>query len=216
MSSEMAVEKIGEAPQWAPPAEGQFVEQLRAGSQAAYVSLVERFEHPIYNLMFRLLGNPHDAADVTQEVFVKVYRGIKRFKGDSNLRTWIYRIAIREAANWHRWWLRRRSNQSVSLDLVDPEDGETRVYENLLRDPRPTPAEWVMRSEMEARLQAALRTLPVKYRMAVLLRDVEEFSYEEIASTLHISPGTVKSRILRGRELLRDKLRTLLEPNRLS
>ncbi|MFI5173507.1 MAG: sigma-70 family RNA polymerase sigma factor [Terriglobia bacterium] len=216
MSSEMAVEKIGEAPQWTPSLEGQFVEQLRTGSQAAYVRLVEQFEHPIYNLMFRLLGNPHDAADVTQEVFVKIYRGINRFNGDSNLRTWIYRIAIREAANWHRWWLRRRYNRTVSLDLVDPEDGETRVFENVLRDPMPIPSERAMRSEMEARLQAALRTLPVKYRMAVLLRDVDEFSYEEIACTLHISIGTVKSRILRGRELLRNKLRTLLDPHRLS
>lgn len=211
MSSEMAVEKMGEASHWTPPMEGELVQQLRAGSQAAYVCLVGQFEHSIYNLMLRLLGNPHDAADMTQEVFIKVYRGINRFNGDSNLRTWIYRIALREAANWHRWWVRRRLNRTVSLDLVDPEDGETRVFENVLKDHAPTPPERVMRAEFEARLQAALRTLPVKYRMAVVLRDVEEFSYEEIAATLHISIGTVKSRILRGRELLRDKLRSLLD-----
>jgi RNA polymerase sigma-70 factor, ECF subfamily len=215
MSSEMAVEKIGEAPRWTPPAEGQLVEQLRAGSQAAYVHLVGEFEHSIYNLLYRLLGNSHDAADVTQEVFIKIYRGIGRFNGDSNLRTWIYRIAIREAANWHRWWLRRRYNRTVSLDLVDPEDGQTPFFENVLKDHAPSPSERVMRLELEARLQAALRTLPMKYRMAVLLRDVEEFSYDEIASTLHISVGTVKSRILRGRELLRDKVRALLDAEQL-
>lgn len=215
MSSEMAVEKIGEAPRWNPSAEGQLVEQLRAGSQAAYVHLVGQFEHSIYNLLYRLLGNPHDAADVTQEVFIKIYRGIGRFNGDSNLRTWIYRIAIREAANWHRWWVRRRYNRTVSLDLVDPGDGETPVFENVLKDHAPIPSERVMRLELQARLQAALRTLPMKYRMAVLLRDVEDFSYEEIASTLHISIGTVKSRILRGRELLRDKVRTLLDAEHL-
>ncbi|MBZ5536805.1 MAG: sigma-70 family RNA polymerase sigma factor [Acidobacteriia bacterium] len=211
MSSEMAVEKIGEARRWTSPGDGQLVEQLRTGSQAAYVRLVEQFEHSIYNLLYRLLGNPHDAADVTQEVFIKIYRGIGRFNGDSNLRTWIYRIAIREAANWHRWWLRRRYNRTVSLDLVDPDDGQTVVFENVLKDHALTPSERVMRLELEARLQAALRSLPLKYRMAVLLRDVEEFSYEEIASTLHISVGTVKSRILRGRELLRDKVRALLD-----
>ncbi len=210
MSSEIAVEKFAAKPQWMP-AEMDLVEQLRAGSQTAYVRLVERYEHPIYNVMLRMLGNPHDAGDVTQEVFIKIYRGIHGFNGDSNLRTWIYRIALREAANWRRWWLRRRYNRTVSLDLVDPEDGETPVFENRLRDGSPDPAEQLMHSEMETRLQAALKTLPVKYRMAVILRDVEDFSYEEIATTLHISLGTVKSRILRGRELLREKLKVLLE-----
>ena len=216
MSSEIAMEKLATRPQWVNAAEGELVEQLRAGSQTAYVSLVNQFEHSIYNLMLRMLGDPHDAGDVTQEVFIKVFRGINGFNGDSNLRTWIYRIALREAANWRRWWLRRRYNRTVSLDLVDPEDGETRVYENLLRDESSSPAEHVLRGELEARLQSALRSLPVKYRMAVILRDVEDFSYEEIAATLHISLGTVKSRILRGRELLRDKLKALFEKEGLS
>jgi RNA polymerase sigma-70 factor (ECF subfamily) len=210
MSSGIAIEKMGERPRWVIAAEGELVEQLRAGSQQAFVYLVEQFEHPIYNLMLRMLGDHHDAADVTQEVFIKILRGIRGFNGDSNLRTWIYRIALREAANWHRWWARRRYNRTVSLDLVDSEDGETRVFDNLLKDKNPGPHEHLMRAELEARLQSALRTLPLKYRMAVVLRDIEELSYEEIASTLHISVGTVKSRILRGRELLRDKLRTLL------
>ncbi len=210
MSSELAIEKMGARPQWLAAAEGELVEQLRAGSQSAYARLMEQFEHPIYNLMLRMLGDPHDAGDVTQEVFIKVFRGIGGFNGESNLRTWIYRIALREAANWHRWWTRRRLNRTVSLDLVDPSDGETRVYENLLRDDGPDPSAQAIRAELETRIQAALRTLPVKYRTAVVLRDVEEFSYEEIASTLHISLGTVKSRILRGRELLRAKLKNLL------
>jgi RNA polymerase sigma-70 factor (ECF subfamily) len=216
MSSEIASEKLEARPQWVATAEVQLVEQLRAGSQQAYVRLLEQYEHPIYNLVMRLVGNPHDASDVTQEVFIKVYRGIKGFNGNSNLRTWIYRIALREAANWHRWWLRRRYNRTVSLDLLDPEDGETRVFERALKDKAPNPAELVMHAELEARLQAALRTLPLKYRMAVVLRDVEDFSYEEIASTLHISIGTVKSRILRGRELLRNKLKGVLEKERAS
>jgi RNA polymerase sigma-70 factor (ECF subfamily) len=216
MSSEIAIEKLDARPQRVARAEVQLVEQLRAGSQQAYACLLEQYEHPIYNLVMRLVGNPHDASDVTQEVFIKVYRGIKGFNGNSNLRTWIYRIALREAANWRRWWLRRRYNRTVSLDLLDPEDGETRVFERALKDKAPNPAELVMHAELEARLQAALRTLPLKYRTAVVLRDVEEFSYEEIASTLHISIGTVKSRILRGRELLRDKLRGVLEKERAS
>lgn len=216
MSSEIAIEKLATRPQWVNAAEGELVEQLRAGSQAAYVSLVNQFEHSIYNLMLRMLGDPHDAGDVTQEVFIKVFRGINGFNGDSNLRTWIYRIALREAANWRRWWVRRRYNRTVSLDLVDPEDGETRVYENLLRDNSSSPADQLLRGELEARLQSALKSLPIKYRMAVVLRDVEDFSYEEIATTLHISLGTVKSRILRGRELLRDKLKTLFGKDDLS
>lgn len=210
MSSEIAIEKLGTPQRWVSVAETEMLEQLRAGSQEAFVRLVEQFEHPIFNLLLRMVGNPHDAADITQEVFIKIYRGIHGFNGDSNLRTWVYRIALREAANWHRWWLRRRYNRTVSLDLVDPEDGETFVFENLLKDHHPTPPEMVLHAELESRLQSALRTLPVKYRMAVVLRDVEEFSYEEIATTLHISIGTVKSRILRGRELLREKLKTLL------
>lgn len=214
MSSEITIEKMGARPGWVAAAEGELVEQLRAGSEAAYACLIEQYEHSIYNLLLRLLGDPHDAADVTQDVFIKVYRGIRGFNGNSNLRTWIYRITLREAANWHRWWLRRRYNRTVSLDLVDPEDGETRIYENVLKDQSPSPPERIMKSELEARLQAALKTLPVKYRTAVVLRDVDEFSYDEIASTLHISIGTVKSRILRGRELLRDKLKTLLNSQR--
>lgn len=210
MSSGLAIEKLEAAPRWVS-GEAEFVAQLQAGSQEAFAHLVERFEHSIFNLMLRMLGNPHDAADVTQEVFIKIFRGIRGFNGDANLRTWIYRIALREAANWHRWWLRRRFNRTVSLDLVDPADGDTRIFENRIEDQRLTPSETLLHAELEARIQSALKTLPVKYRTAVVLRDLEEFSYEEIAKTLHISTGTVKSRILRGRELLKKKLKTLLD-----
>ncbi|MDD5542079.1 MAG: sigma-70 family RNA polymerase sigma factor [Acidobacteriia bacterium] len=210
MSSDLAFEKLEAAPRWVS-GETELVAQLQAGSQEAYAHLVDRFEHTIYNLMLRMLGNPHDAADVTQEVFIKIFRGIRGFNGDANLRTWIYRIALREAANWHRWWLRRHFNRTVSLDLTDSEDGETRIFENVVEDHRPLPSERLLHAELEARIQSALRTLPIKYRSAVVLRDLEEFSYEEIARTLHISVGTVKSRILRGRELLKRKLKTLLD-----
>lgn len=215
MSSGIAVDKLGARPGWFA-ADEALVEQLRAGSQEAYVCLVEHYQHSIYNLTLRLLGNPHEAADVTQEVFIKIYRGIHGFNGDSNLRTWIYRIAVHEAANWRRWWLRHRGNRTVSLDLVDPEDGETRVFDNLLADKAPIPSDRVMHAELESHLQAALGTLPIKYRTAVILRDVEGLSYEDIASTLHVSIGTVKSRILRGRDILRDKLKRLMVKEQVS
>lgn len=215
MSSGIAVDKFSARPSWIA-ADEELVEQLRAGSQEAYTYLVEHYQHSLYNLTLRLLGNPHEAADVTQEVFIKIYRGIHGFNGDSNLRTWIYRIAVHEAANWRRWWLRHRGNRTVSLDLVDPEDGETRVFDNLLPDHAPLPSDQVMHAELESRLQAALNSLPIKYRTAVILRDVEGLSYEDIASTLHISIGTVKSRILRGRDLLRDKLKSLMARERSS
>lgn len=215
MSSGIAVDKLSTRPSWFA-ADEELVEQLRAGSQEAYAYLVEHYQHSIYNLTLRLLGNPHEAADMTQEVFIKIYRGIHGFNGDSNLRTWIYRIAVHEAANWRRWWLRHRGNRTVSLDLVDPEDGETRVFDNLLPDHAPLPSDQVMHAELESRLQAALNSLPIKYRTAVILRDVEGLSYEDIASTLHISIGTVKSRILRGRDLLRDKLKSLMARERSS
>jgi RNA polymerase sigma-70 factor, ECF subfamily len=196
-----------------PTAEGgqndqSLIEELRLGTEAAYEALIQRFQQPVYSLVFRLLSDSADASDVVQEVFLKVFRNIGSFRGQSSLKTWIYRIAVNEAYNHRRWFARHR-RQEVGLE-ADPEDGRT--YQETLPDPARTPFEVVLGLEQQALVVAALNHLNPTFRTSVVLRDIEDMSYEEIAEILQISLGTVKSRILRGRESLRKSLAGRLEP----
>ena len=177
---------------------------LRAGIEGAYEELIEKYEQPVYSLVYRLTGNPSDACDVAQEVFLKVFRGVHAFREQSSLRTWIYRIAVNEAHNRHRWWV-RHGRREVSIER-DTETGEARA--ELARDPGRSPYDQAVDSENRALLERALAQVKPLFRTAVVLRDVQNFSYEEIADILQVSIGTVKSRILRGREALRKQLTT--------
>jgi RNA polymerase sigma-70 factor, ECF subfamily len=175
---------------------------LRAGEECAYETLIRRFEQPVYNLVSRLVDNPADAADVTQEVFLKVFRKVSGFRSESSLKTWIYRIAVNEARNQRRWFLRHRGKE-IGLE---PGESDTQGPQDWLSDPGRSPFQSAVDQETHALIESALQKVSPNYRAAVVLREVEDLSYEEISQVLEVSLGTVKSRILRGRESLRKHL----------
>jgi RNA polymerase sigma-70 factor (ECF subfamily) len=184
--------------------EASVIAELKAGSDDAYAWLIGEFHQPIYGLIYRIVNDPSDAADTTQEVFLKVFRGMKHFHGESSLKTWIYRIAVHEASNRRRWWFRHKA-QETSIEPADTgEDAFPR--ESHLVDPGESAFDLFAHGEVRAAIEEALTHVPEPYRTAIILRDLEEMSYEEVAEVLQISLGTVKSRITRGREALRKKL----------
>ncbi len=185
-------------------AESAVIAELKAGSEEAYSWLIGQYHQPIYGLVYRIVNDPADAADTTQEVFLKVFRGMKHFHGQSSLKTWIYRIALHEAANRKRWWFRHKA-QETPIDPIARGENETWVEERLL-DRGESPFEKFAHAEVRVAVENALRQVGEPYRTALILRDIEEMSYEEIADVLSISLGTVKSRITRGRDALRRKL----------
>ncbi len=175
---------------------------LRAGIEDAYEELIDRYEQPIYGLVYRLLGNQSDACDVVQEVFLKVFRGVNAFRERSSLRTWIYRIAVNEAHNQRRWWV-RHCRREISMEK-DSQNGDVSL--EIAPDPGRSPYDQALDSETRTLIERALTRINPVFRTAVVLRDIQNFSYEEIADILQVSLGTVKSRILRGREALRTEL----------
>jgi RNA polymerase sigma-70 factor (ECF subfamily) len=187
------------------PAEDQFLEKLRRGDAMAYERLVGEHSGDVYALLFRLTSDAEEARDLTQETFLRAFQSIDRFRGDASLRTWIYRIAINQARNRWRWWRRRKKDATVSLDATD-ENGARPLSATLPSTNLPSPEQQTLARERESQLREALGELRRSYREAVILRDVEGFTYEEIAQTLQISIGTVKSRISRGRLELRRQL----------
>jgi len=181
---------------------------LKAGTEDAYETLIARFQQPVYNLALRLLNDTSDAADVVQEVFLKVFRNVGHFRGQSSLKTWIYRITVNEAHNQRRWFFRHRQRE-VGLE-EEPE--EARSMAAVLPDGSPSPFDYVLGREQENMIESALAKINPTFREVVVLRDIADLSYDEIAEVLQLSLGTVKSRILRGREALRQELADRLEP----
>lgn len=188
-----------------PVIESLFVEKLRRGDAAAFEILVAERSGEIYGLLYRLTENAEEARDLTQETFLRAFQSIANFRGDADLRTWIYRIAINQARNRWRWWKRRRRDATVSLDAPDGPFGQP-LTATLKATQGNDPEKETLAHEREKVLRSALKTLGRSYRETVILRDIEGFSYEEIATTLGISVGTVKSRLSRGRDELRRKL----------
>ena len=186
--------------------EAAVVAELKAGSEDAYVWLIGEFHRPIYSLVYRMVNDPADAADTTQEVFVKVFRGIHHFHGESTLKTWIYRIALHEASNRRRWWFRHKAQETSIEPQETGEEGGARGLVDTLADRHDSPFDSFAHEEVRARVERELRQVREPYRTALILRDLEEMSYEEIAEVLQISLGTVKSRITRGRSALRQRL----------
>lgn len=178
------------------------VESLRCGDERAYEVLLTRFQQPVYALALRLLDDPSGASDVVQEVFLKVFRNITSFRGQSTLKTWIYRITVNEAHNARRWFFRHRRRE-VELD-TSPDD--TRNWKENIPDGSRSPFEQAFGREQHLMVEAALEKINPIFREAVVLRDISDLRYEEIAEILGVSLGTVKSRILRGREALREQL----------
>jgi RNA polymerase sigma-70 factor, ECF subfamily len=185
--------------------ETELVTELQAGSETAFDWLVVHYHGPVFNLILSMLGDASDAADGTQEVFLKAFRGINHFRQGSSLKTWLYRIAIREALNYRRWF-KRHLQKNVSID-ADVEDGQHALE---IEDLGPTPFDQLASHEIQIAVQQALQQIPRVFRGAVILRDLEGLSYEEIAEVLECSVGTVKSRILRGRRALKELLEPLL------
>ena len=186
-------------------AEDQFLERLKRGETAAFEQLVAERTGDIYGLLFRLTSDPEEARDLTQETFLRAFQAIAKFRGDADLKTWLYRIAINQARNRWRWWRRRRRDVTVSLDAPVGECEQT-VATRLEDTSAADPEQEVLARERERQLRDALQSLRNSYRETVILRDVEGFTYEEIAETLQINIGTVKSRLARGRLELRRKL----------
>jgi len=190
--------------------EAAVVAELKAGSEEAYAWLIGEFQQPIYSLVYRMVTDPSDAADTTQEVFLKVFRGMKHFHGESSLKTWIYRIAIHEASNRRRWWFRHKSRETpIEVDPCEAGAAMSAIKASLI-DESDSPFEHVVHEEVRLRVENELRQVPEPFRTAVILRDLEEMSYEEIAEIMQVSLGTVKSRLTRGRQALKERLRAFV------
>jgi RNA polymerase sigma-70 factor (ECF subfamily) len=188
-----------------PTVEDQFIERLKRSDPAAFEKLVNERSGEIYGLLYRLTENTEEARDLTQETFLRAFQSIGQFRGESDLRTWIYRIAINQARNRWRWWRRRHRDSTVSIDAADAA-GNSALMAQLRSGNSSNPEHGALAHERERALRKALSGLRRVYREAVVLRDIEGFAYEEIAVALDISVGTVKSRLARGRQELRRKL----------
>lgn len=170
------------------------------GDEAACADLVAAHQRTVFNLAFHLLGDRDEALDLSQEVFLRVFRTLSRFRGQSALRTWIYRIAINQARNRQRWWRRRRRADLVSLDDHLTRCGEIEATGEVLPD------RLLASKETAARIWAAMERLPFDQRTALVLREIDGLRYEEIAFSLDVAVGTVKSRLTRARQALREEL----------
>lgn len=191
------------------PSEIEFLERLKTSDAEAFDELVSRFSTDIYGLLVRLTEDAEEAKDLTQETFLSVVRSVKSFRGDASLKTWLYRIAINQARNRQRWWRSRRFGLTFSLDSAK-EDDEQSLHETLADESQQSPEDFALQREQETMIRQALKKLPLQFREAVVLRDIEGLSYEEIAAALETNIGTVKSRIARGREELKRKLQRSL------
>jgi RNA polymerase sigma-70 factor, ECF subfamily len=186
------------------------VAELKAGSEDAFAWLIATYHQPLYSLVARTIPDPADAADLTQDIFVKIYRGIGGFHGDASLRTWIYRIALHEALNGRRWWHRhKRREVTIEEEPDESSDGQPSIsYKETLVDRHQSPFDFAAQQQIRDRVETQLRLVSEPFRTVVVLRDIEGFSYEEVAEILNLNLGTVKSRLLRGRA----QLKALLTP----
>lgn len=182
--------------------EAALIRRCTAGDQTACAELVADHQRMVFTLALNLLRDRDEALDLSQEVFLRVFRTLSSFRGQSALRTWIYRIVINQASNRQRWWRRRRRAQQVSFEQHVEAHGELPGMRRL-----DSPDVVLGQKELAGRIQAALDTLPFDQRTVVVLREVDGLSYDEIAFSLNVAVGTVKSRLARAREQLRAELR---------
>jgi RNA polymerase sigma-70 factor, ECF subfamily len=194
----------------ARPEEAAVIAELQAGSEEAFASLIAQYHAPLYSLIARTIPDPCEAADITQDVFIKIYRGIGNFHGDSSLRTWIYRIALHEASNQRRWWCRHKRKEITIEQELSAEDGEAFHLKDTLVDQHESPFDMAAHAELREQVEAAVREVPEPFQTAIVLRDIEGFGYEEIAEILGVHLGTVKSRLMRGRAHLKARLAPLV------
>ena len=184
--------------------EAALIAELRAGSEEAFAWLIARYHQPIYSLLARTVHDRADAADLAQEVFVKVFRGVGSFHGESSLRTWIYRIALREASNQRRWWMRHKQQEvHMEQEISAAEYGSPLRLKDTLVDSAESPFDLAVHAENKAWVESALHQVPEPFRTTLILRDIEGFVYEEVAEIQGVNLGTVKSRLVRGRACLK-------------
>ena len=185
----------------AASADWALVQQCAAGEEDACTRLVTDHQRMVYQLALHLLGDPQEAQDLTQEVFLKVFRTLAQFRGQAALRTWIYRIVVNQASNRQRWWRRRKKSQQVALEDYALTHGELPEGRNFAM-----PDRVLQQHETSDRVWQALNALPFDQRAVIVLREIDGLSYEEIATSLNVAVGTVKSRLARARESLRLRL----------
>ena len=181
------------------------VDRFRQGDQSAFEQMVSRYWGRIYAMVHQLLRNPEDAEEVTQDTFIRAHRGLVNFRGESAFSTWLYQIATNLARNRYWYWWRRRRDKTVSFDQPIGGDNETTLAEVIPAELE-TPEDATITQEFVNRIAECMGKLSPKHREILVLRNVKNLSYEEIAEILHISVGTVKSRIARARESLRAKM----------
>jgi RNA polymerase sigma-70 factor (ECF subfamily) len=181
--------------------EAALIQRCAAGDEGAFAELVAEHQRMVVQLAMNLLGDRDEALDLSQDVFIRVFRTIGQFRGQSALRTWIYRIAVNQARNRHRFWRRRRRSDQVSLDAHVEAHGDFQC------GAESGPDRILAQKELATKLQDALDALPFDQRTAIVLREVDGLSYEEIAFSLGVAVGTVKSRLTRARQALRLELR---------
>ena len=186
-----------------PLSDHQLIEATKAGDEAAFAEIVSRYKNPLTNYLFRMLGDYEEAVDLAQETFVRVYFAIERYHTEYAFSTYIYRIATNLAISEMR---RKKRRKLLSLTgLFQTEEKETQEFHP--PDEKSLPDEDLIENERNRVIERAIATLPDKYRAPIILREIEELSYEQIAQILGLGLGTTKSRISRARALLRDKLK---------
>ena len=186
--------------------EATLVQRCAARDEEACAELVAEHQRMVVQLAVNLLGDREEALDLSQEVFLRVFRTIHRFRGHSSLRTWIYRIAVNQARNRHRFWRRRHRNDQVPLEVHVAAHGE---FKSTIGE---EPDRLLEQKQLGERLQQALDRLPFDQRTAIVLREIDGLSYDDIAFSLGVAIGTVKSRLTRARQALRNDLRTERRP----
>ena len=186
--------------------DSSLVQRVQRGDRGAFDALVLKYQHKVVKLVMRYVRNPAEAEDIAQEAFIKAYRALPNFRGDSAFYTWLYRIAINTAKN--AIVARDRNPVDFDLDLTDPD--EPYDMQNRLKDPD-TPEGLVLTDEIRTTVNAAMEALPEDLRTAIVLRELEGLSYEEIAARMGCPVGTVRSRIFRAREAIDGRLRDIFE-----
>jgi RNA polymerase sigma-70 factor (ECF subfamily) len=192
----------------AEPDEQSRIQELQAGSEEAFDWLVSTYAPLVYRLAYRLLNQPADAGDVAQDVFLKVFRGVGTFEGHCSLKTWVYHITVNTVWNQNRWW-RRHREQERPLEIHDDDFGTAPMD---VIDESPSPLQDVLTLEAQELVRKALGRLSQSQRLILVLREMEELNYDEVAAILEVTEGTVKSRLARARLALKRELEGIMEP----
>lgn len=181
-----------------------------SGDEDAFTQIVRNHQRMVYNVAYRFLGSREEAEELAQEVFLRVYKFLGSFEGKSSLKTWIYKITVNSALNRQQWLKRRKHYHQISLEST-ADTGEEMTLENKIAGAGANPESSALNDELQVKIHSCLASLPKRLRIAIILRDIEGLSYEEISEALGINQGTVKSRIARARSAMKDALSGYIE-----